>query len=88
MISTYLGKAAFGLCALATVPAVWGQGTLAYKCSLTQYVCTKQGPIPIPASGRDVSGDDSVYNPQEIGGDPVDGLEYQLAAPQNGDEGR
>ncbi len=66
----------------------FGNSGLLYKCSLTEYVCTKQGPIPAPGSNRDVSGDDSLLNPQEVGGDPVDGLEYQKPAPQDGDEGR
>jgi len=58
-----------------------------YQCSVDQYTCKKVGPIPPPGSGRDVSGDDSP-NPQEIGGNPVDGLAYELPAPQDGDEGR
>ncbi len=56
-----------------------------YKCSLMSYECAKEGPIP-PASagGRGAPIDAS---PEGPGGDPVDGLEYQPPAPQNGDEG-
>jgi dienelactone hydrolase len=66
----------------------FGMDGVLYKCSLMEYACTKQGPIPPPGSGRDVSGDESGLYSQEVGGDPVDGLEYQPPAPQNGDEGR
>lgn len=66
----------------------FGTGGSLYKCTLAEYVCTKEGPIPASGQGREVSGDESVLNPQEVGGDPVDGLEYQPAAPQDGDEGR
>lgn len=67
----------------------FGTGGSLYKCTLTDYVCTKQGPIPLPGPGnRDQSAEDSLPNPKEIGGDPVDGLEYQQPASQDGDEGR
>ncbi len=66
----------------------FGTGGILYKCSLTEYTCTRQGPIPARGPGRDVSGDESVLNPQEIGGDPVDGLPYEPPASQDGDEGR
>ncbi len=68
----------------------FGTGGSMYKCTLTGYVCTKQGEIPArPAGGfRDAAPEeDPLVNPDEQGGDPVDGLEYQPPAPQNGDEG-
>jgi dipeptidyl aminopeptidase/acylaminoacyl peptidase len=67
------------------------EGSL-YKCSLTDYSCTKGGPIPAtggrrgggqaPAPAADF---DSAYL-TEAGGDPVDGLEY-LPFPQAGGAG-
>lgn len=67
----------------------FGTGGLLYKCTLTDYVCTKQGAIPPIATGyRDEDpGDESLVEPREEGGDPVDGLEYRPPASQNGDEG-
>jgi dienelactone hydrolase len=60
----------------------FGAGGTLYKCTLTTYACTKGGPIPRPvAANRDPG-------PEGPGGDPVDGLEYQPPAPQDGDEGR
>jgi dienelactone hydrolase len=71
----------------------FGTGGSLYKCSLTTYVCGKEGPIPTPA-GRGGRGapdasvaDDFSPSPEGPGGDPVDGLEYQPPAPQDGDEG-
>jgi dipeptidyl aminopeptidase/acylaminoacyl peptidase len=57
-----------------------------YKCSLTTYQCTKEGPIPVPAAGRGGPPVD-LENPEGPGGDPVDGLEFQPPSPQDGDEG-
>jgi dienelactone hydrolase len=62
-----------------------------YKCSLDKYECNKEGPIP-PAAGRDGRGGPPEINPEEAGpegpgGDPVDGIEYQPPAPQDGNEG-
>jgi dipeptidyl aminopeptidase/acylaminoacyl peptidase len=60
-----------------------------YKCSLTNYECNKEGPIPV-ASGRGRGGvpeDESLISPEGPGGDPVDGLEYRPPSPQDGDEG-
>ncbi|MBV8897080.1 MAG: DPP IV N-terminal domain-containing protein, partial [Acidobacteriaceae bacterium] len=67
----------------------FGLDGLLYKCSLKEYVCTKQGPIPHVAPEHEESSpaDVSQMDPEERGGDPVDGLEYQPPAPQNGDEG-
>ncbi len=60
-----------------------------YKCSRSEYSCSKQGPIPHTRPQGEESSpiDVSQINPHESGGDPVDGLEYQLPAPQDGDEG-
>ena len=67
----------------------FGTGGSLYKCTLTDYVCTEDGPIPLPGPGnRNPSADYFLPNPQEIGGDPVDGLEYQSPASQDGDDGR
>jgi dipeptidyl aminopeptidase/acylaminoacyl peptidase len=72
----------------------FGTGGLLYKCTLSDYTCTKGGPIPQP--GRDGRGpapeDEALFNPEVSlegsGGDPVDGLEYRPPAPQAEDEGR
>jgi dipeptidyl aminopeptidase/acylaminoacyl peptidase len=64
-----------------------------YKCSLSDYTCSKGGPIP--RGGRPDRGatpeDPSLANPEAslegAGGDPVDGLEYQPPASQADDEG-
>ena len=61
-----------------------------YQCSLTSYECIKEGPIPPPAAGRGRGAapePDIATNPEGPGGDPMDGLEYQPPAPQNGNEG-
>src|ERR1035441_3344005 len=70
-----------------------------YKCSLSDYTCTKGGPIQ--RGGREGRGaapaDLSLPNAEAtfeglglegLGGDPVDGLEYQPPASQDGDQGR
>jgi dipeptidyl aminopeptidase/acylaminoacyl peptidase len=72
----------------------FGTGGNLYKCTLSDYTCTKGGPIPRP--GRDGRGaapeDESLLDPEISpegpGGDPVDGLEYRLPSPQADDEGR
>jgi dienelactone hydrolase len=71
----------------------FGTGGSMYKCDLTQYSCTKQGPIsPMGNGGRGgrAAGpeDETLLSPEGPGGDPLDGLEYQPPAPQDGDEGR
>ncbi len=60
-----------------------------YKCSLSAYTCSKQGPIPHVSPGEEEPSpaDVTQINPHETGGDPVDGLEYQAPASQDGDEG-
>ncbi len=63
-----------------------------YKCTLTQYVCTKDGPIPAPNNGGRIgasasTADDPEVSPEGPGGDPVDGLPFQPPASQDGDEG-
>ncbi len=64
-----------------------------YKCTLKAYECTKEGPIPPTAGGRGgragtpEADQDAEPNPEGPGGDPVDGLEYQPPAPQDGNEG-
>ena len=68
-------------------------GTL-YKCTLSDYTCTKGGPIPAGArGGRGAAPEDATlsnpeFDPEGPGGNPVDGLAYQLPAPQGGGEGR
>jgi dienelactone hydrolase len=72
----------------------FGEGGFLYKCVLSDYTCSKGGPIPRP--GRDGRGsapeDEALLNPEVSpegpGGDPVDGLEYRPPASQAGDEGR
>ena len=67
-----------------------------YKCSLSDYTCAKSGPIPRgsrpdrAAAPEDpsLSNPDSGPDSEALGGNPVDGLEYQPPAPQDGDEGR
>jgi dipeptidyl aminopeptidase/acylaminoacyl peptidase len=64
-----------------------------YKCELGDYTCTKGGPIPLPTEGRPGSSyDEAQLNPEADlegpGGDPVDGLEFQPPAPQDGGEDR
>ena len=70
-----------------------------YKCSLSDYTCTKGGPIQRGGrEGRGAAPEDlSLPNTEAtfeglglegLGGDPVDGLEYQPPASQDGDQGR
>jgi dienelactone hydrolase len=70
----------------------FGTGGSLYKCELADYKCTKAGPIPQNAGGRGGRGagpeDETLVSPEGPGGDPVDGLEYEPPAPQDGDEGR
>ena len=73
----------------------FGTGGSLYKCSLSDYTCTKGGPIP--QGGRAGGGaaapeDQSLLDPETSlegpGGDPVDGLEFLPPASQADDEGR
>jgi hypothetical protein len=66
----------------------FGTGGSMYTCKLADYTCTKGGPIPANAGGRgrggapeDLEDDDQLAAPREVGGDPVDGLEYQPPSP-------
>jgi dienelactone hydrolase len=66
----------------------FGAGGSLYRCSLTIYECAKAGPIPQPAGGRGGANAPEVEpSPEGPGGDPVDGLEYEPPAPQDGNEG-
>lgn len=66
----------------------FGSGGFLYKCSLADYTCAKGARIPENTFGRGGRGpeDDTLVSPEGAGGDPVDGLEYQPPAPQQGDE--
>ncbi|MGA2260860.1 MAG: DPP IV N-terminal domain-containing protein, partial [Acidobacteriota bacterium] len=78
----------------------FGAAGFMYKCTLTDYKCTKGAAIPQPAAGGrggrggapggvlPIADDDLLAAPTEVGGDPVDGLEY-LAPPvlQGGGQG-
>ncbi len=71
----------------------FGTGGSLYTCQLAGYTCAKGGAIPLPAAGRGngaaVPGDDGDQPmPLEIGGDPVDGLEWQPFPQQGGAGGR
>ena len=65
----------------------FGSGGFLWKCTLTDYACAKEGPIPAAGpggrGGRGAPADDQADSPEMVGGDPVDGLEYQ-APPQQG----
>ncbi|MEO8371044.1 MAG: DPP IV N-terminal domain-containing protein [Candidatus Solibacter sp.] len=71
----------------------FGSGGVLWTCTLADYACTKGGPIPAPAAnGRGGRGapfdyDEALANPEPVGGDPVDGLEYQAPPPQAGAAG-
>jgi dienelactone hydrolase len=70
----------------------FGLNGFMYKCTLTDYKCTKGNAIPqAPAGFRPDSpeaDDTDTPMPMEIGGDPVDGLEWQPPAPQQGGRGQ
>src|ERR1017187_2499991 len=73
----------------------FGSGGSLWTCSLTDYACTKGGAIPPVAPGRGGRGgvpaddaDDPLASPEMVGGDPVDGLEYQPPPPQQGAAGQ
>jgi hypothetical protein len=66
----------------------FGAGGSLYRCSLTAYQCTKQGAIPAAGGRGGRSAPEAAEpSPEGPGGDPVDGLEYQPPAPQDGNEG-
>jgi len=78
----------------------FGSGGSMWTCSLTDYACTQGGTIPQVApggrggrgggpgyndAGGDADGDAApLASPEMVGGDPVDGLEYQPPPPQQG----
>ena len=72
----------------------FGAGGSMYICQLTDYRCMKIGPIPTPAGGRgrgsapEAEDEAGQPMPMEIGGDPVDGLEWQAFPQQDGGGGR
>jgi hypothetical protein len=71
----------------------FGTGGSMYTCKLTDYTCNKGGAIPANAGrGRggapEVDANEDQPMPMEIGGDPVDGLEYQPFPQQGGGGGR
>jgi len=68
----------------------FGTGGSLYKCSLANYDCSKEGPIPQVAGrgGRGAPDDNAaMISPEGPGGEPKDGLEYLPPAPQDGNEG-
>jgi dienelactone hydrolase len=66
----------------------FGAGGSMYKCTLGDYTCTKGGAISATAGGRGaIVPEDENLNPEGPGGDPVDGLEYEPPAPQQGGGG-
>jgi hypothetical protein len=74
----------------------FGAAGFMYKCTLIDYKCTKGAAIQQPATGGRggrggapaddslATDDDSLAAPMEVGGDPVDGLEYLAPALQQG----
>jgi len=73
----------------------FGTGGSLYTCQLAGYTCTKGGAIPQPAAGGRARGGAPLAEdeadqpaPMEIGGDPVDGLEWQPFPQQGGAGGR
>jgi dienelactone hydrolase len=71
----------------------FGSGGSFWKCSLADYTCTKGEAIPqVVPGGRGGRGgappENAEANPEPVGGDPVDGLEYQPPPPQQGATGQ
>ncbi len=66
----------------------FGAAGFLWKCTLSDYACTKGEALPQTAGGRGARGgapeDDLLSAPEMTGGDPVDGLEYQAPPPQQG----
>jgi dipeptidyl aminopeptidase/acylaminoacyl peptidase len=64
----------------------FGADGFVWKCSLTDYTCTKGAALPaalVPGGARGgAPRDESLDPPMEVGGDPVDGLAYEAPAPQ------
>ena len=70
----------------------FGSGGFLWTCTLTDYACAKEGPIPpVAPGGRGGRGgapaDDQTDSPEMVGGDPVDGLEYQPPPQQGAGQG-
>jgi dienelactone hydrolase len=72
----------------------FGMGGSLYTCQLGAYSCSKGGPIPQPVvfagrgGGAPEADDDAQPMPMEVGGDPVDGLEWQPFPQAGGGGGR
>ena len=72
----------------------FGIGGSMYTCKLADYTCAKGGAIPAFAGGRGRGGapedleDADQSAPMEVGGDPVDGLEYQPPPQEDAGAGR
>ena len=62
----------------------FGNAGFSWKCTLTDYVCTKGEAIPQHGSASGARASSPEPAPYEEGGDPVDGLEYQKVFPQDG----
>jgi hypothetical protein len=70
----------------------FGSGGFLWTCTLTDYSCRKEGAIPpVAPGGRGGRGgapaDDQLDSPEMVGGDPVDGLEYQPPPQQGAGQG-
>jgi dienelactone hydrolase len=67
----------------------FGAAGFMWKCTLTDYTCTKGEALPQPSAGgrggAPAADDNPFAAPQMEGGDPADGLEYQF--PQQGGAG-
>jgi hypothetical protein len=86
------GPAPGGLTFLDNETAIqFGMIGFLWKCTLTDYVCTKGTAIPQAAAGRGgrapEAQDDAMPAPYEEGGDPSDGLAWEPPAPQQDDTG-
>ena len=66
----------------------FGTGGSMWTCTLTNYACSKGGAIPPPAAGGRGAPAADQDSPEPVGGDPVDGLEYQPPPPQQGAAGQ
>jgi len=70
----------------------FGMTGFLWKCSLTDYTCSKGDAIPAPAGrgggGPSVDPADNEPVPMEIGADPVDGILYPPAPQQDAGGGR
>ena len=81
------GPAAGGLTFLDHEHTIeFGANGFLWKCALSDYVCTKGAALPVVPGGQagrgaPDPGDDLLAAPEVPGGDPVDGLEYEMPAP-------